>query len=216
MKKIVGLLSVVSLGAMLAACSTDPEQTVYDHFEAAVEEESVFAEQQSLLQEAEQQEQGWYEEVIELGMDEYDSIVSLTDQLLESVETRRELLEEEKKGIEAGYEEASKAEAEFESIDNEETRNLANDVQEAMDNRYESYTTLNGLYAESLDLDEQLYQLLGQEDLDVSELEDQIEQVNSKYQEITDATEQFNSLTDTYNQTKRTFYESADLDVTFN
>ncbi|MDQ0206504.1 YkyA family protein [Alkalicoccobacillus murimartini] len=215
MKKMIGMLSAVSLGVVLTACSSNPEETIHTHFETAVEEEAVFAEQQAPLQEAEQQEQTWYDEIIELGMDDFDSIVTLTNQALESVETRREMIEDEKAGIEAGYEEASKAESEFENIENEDTRNLASDVQEAMDNRYESYNTLYSLYEESLDLDQQLYELLGQEDLDVSQLEEQIELVNEKYNEITEATETFNSHTDTYNEAKKSFYESADLDVEF-
>lgn len=215
MKKFVGLFSVISLGAMLAACNSNPEKTVYDHLEAGVEEESAYTENQSSLQEAEEQEQQWYEEVIELGMDEYDEIVSLTDQLIASVDQRRDFLAEEKKGIDAGYEEATKAEPEIESIENEEAKAHAEEVQEAIEQRYERYQSLHDLYAESLDLDQTLYELLAQEDLNVEELEHHIDQVNNKYDELKEATDQFNQQTDTYNQAKRAFYESADLNVTF-
>ncbi|TSB45308.1 YkyA family protein [Alkalicoccobacillus porphyridii] len=216
MKRPIQVMSVISLGMLLTACSTNPEETIYNHFEAAVEEESVFAEQQSQLQQAEEQEQEWYEEIILLGMDEYDTIVSLTEQAQESIEHRRELLEEERAGIEAGYEEASQAQDEFDSLEDQETRDLAEQVQEAMETRYESYDSIYSHYSESLDLDFELFQLLAQEDLNIDELEEQIEKVNEKYSQITEATEEFNNQTDTYNELKKSFYEAAGLDIEYN
>ncbi len=84
-----------------------------------------------------------------------------------------------------------------------------------MDNRYASYQDLHTIYEESLDLDEQLYEMLKDEELDAETLTAHIEETNQKYEERREATEQFNEYTTAYNDAKRAFYEASDLEVRF-
>lgn len=183
--------------------------------EAAEIENEGFNEQQQPLIDAEEKEAELYQQIVELDMDSFDEIVSLSDEALASVEERRELIASEKESIEDGYSEFEKAVSNFEELEEEELTNRANEMQEAMDNRYESYQALYTVYERSLDLDQQLYDMLKDEELDVDTLTAHIEETNGVYQERDEATNQFNEYTDAYNDAKEAFYEASDLEVRF-
>ncbi|GAF14660.1 LOW QUALITY PROTEIN: lipoprotein [Bacillus sp. JCM 19045] len=211
------LLTVFACSTLLlAACGQTATETIYDHLEEAAEiENEVFNEQQQPLIDAEEKEAELYQQIVELDMDSFDEIVSLSDEALASVEERRELIASEKESIEDGYSEFEKAVSNFEELEEEELTNRANEMQEAMDNRYESYQALYTVYERSLDLDQQLYDMLKDEELDVDTLTAHIEETNGVYQERDEATNQFNEYTDAYNDAKEAFYEASDLEVRF-
>ncbi|MBM7837496.1 hypothetical protein JOC54_000727 [Alkalihalobacillus xiaoxiensis] len=211
------LLTVFACSTLLlTACGQTATETIYDHLEEAAEiENEGFNEQQQPLIDAEEKEAELYQQIVELDMDSFDEIVSLSDEALASVEERRELIASEKESIEDGYSEFEKAVSNFEELEEEELTNRANEMQEAMDNRYESYQALYTVYERSLDLDQQLYDMLKDEELDVDTLTAHIEETNGVYQERDEATNQFNEYTDAYNDAKEAFYEASDLEVRF-
>lgn len=211
-------LATIGVGSilLLTACGENATETIYDHLENAAQiEKEGFEVQQEPLVQAEEHEANLYNQIMELDMEQFEEIVSLADEAIESIEKRRELSANEKQSIEEGYEEFLAANEAFTALEEEPLADLSQTLKEAMEARYESYQKLYEVYAETLDLDEQLYNLLKTEDLDVETLTNQVEETNAKYEEFQEATDLFNEHTNTYNDAKQAFYEASDLDVRF-
>jgi hypothetical protein len=216
------LVSVKKWGAallltmfLLTGCGENPAESVYQHLEAAVELEEPFEQQQEPLQKAEMRENELFEEIISLGMDEFEGIVVLAEEAISSINSRESMLLQEKESIEDGYQEFLKIEEQFEDIEGEELSNLLEQLKSTMDERYEYYQQLYVSYNEAISLDKALFEMLKQEDLTMETLQEQIDKVNEKYGSVIEHKEQFNESTDRYNQVKREFYKKAELNVQY-
>ncbi|WP_078554970.1 YkyA family protein [Bacillus alkalicellulosilyticus] len=216
MAKNKGVLYVVFGFCILfiTACGTNPAETMFQHMEEAVALEKEYENQQQPLVEAEKKEHEIYEQIIMLGMEEFDDIYALSEQAIAIVEERRELMNAEKQSIDAGFEEFIKIEAEIENL-NEDIKGLALEMKTAMEERYQSYQSLFEEYNKALDLDKVLYEMLQSEDATIDELQNQIDQINLSYETVIELKDIFNEQTVEYNQLKRDFYDAAEINVEF-
>ncbi|BAC13367.1 YkyA family protein [Oceanobacillus iheyensis] len=213
-----GLLSVLSILFILVITGCNNESTeekIHNHLEEAVALEEDFENQQQEITELEEKEQEIYNQIIDLGVEEIDKIKELANEATSVIEDREEKITAEKESIEASEEEFSNIEELISDIDNEEALSNAENMVEVMNQRYESYYTLNDAYMESLSLEKELYELLQKEDLEQEQLTEQINAVNDSYDKVINANESFNEYTVEYNALKREFYESTDLNVTY-
>ncbi|MBU8906756.1 YkyA family protein [Desertibacillus haloalkaliphilus] len=212
----MGLFIIMLLASMvLSGCSTDPAETIYNHLEKAVAMEDVFEQQQQPLVDAEQREHQLYEEIISLGVEEFEEIRSLAEEALTIVEQRQGYIEKEKESLDASFEEFLKVETEIESIDNQDVRSSADELVEVMNKRYDKYQELYHEYENAIDLDRELYEMLQDEELTIDVLQEQIDLINTSYQSVSELKETFNQYTESYNQHKKDFYEAAELDVSY-
>ncbi|WP_026905970.1 YkyA family protein [Paucisalibacillus globulus] len=213
-KHVFGIITLVTV-LLLAGCGNSPETQIYNHLEAAVQLEDNFQKQQDGITKLEQEEQGLYKEIIELGIEEMDKIQELTNKAIASIEERSEKIKLEKESLDASREEFEKSEDLIKEIKDEEVKEKALSMYEAMINRFEAYETLNKTYNESLTLEKELYEKFLQEALEEEELQAHIEKVNLKYQEVIKANDTFNKLTMDYNELKKSFYETAEINVKY-
>lgn len=208
----MGIVSIV-FAVLLSGCGENQAETIYQHLEKAVVLEDMFKEQQAPLLEAEQKEHEIYEQIISLGMSEFDEIVRLSKEAITYVDKRNELIEKEKSSIEAGYEEFKKVtEQEVSKLEEDVVANL-NEMIEMMDNRYDAYQKLYTNYKKAIELDRELYEMLQQEDLTIEELQAHIDKINESYEEVLAVKEEFNNYTEAYNELKKSFYEKTNLNV---
>lgn len=207
------LLGGIFLG-LLTACGEKPVETVYHHLESAVELEVPFEEQQEPLQGAEKRENELFEEIVALGLSDMERISSLSKEALSSIDSREEMLEKEKESIEASIDEFKQIEGQQEKIDEELVDQLM-ELKEKMLERYDSYQQLYDTYKQAIDGDRTLFTMLTKEELTLDELQEQIDLVNECYEQVTKNKEEFNRLTNEYNEEKRDFYESAELNVRY-
>lgn len=217
-KKVrIKLLGTLLMGIVLVACSPSPttEEKMFDHMEKSVELESEFVAQQQPLTELETEEQLIYEEISDLGMDEYETINTLADEALVSIEERLALTELEKSSIEAAKNEFDQIIPLSSDLEDESLQTLATEMIDGMEERYQAFITLHEAYRTSLEYDQELYQLLKQEDLEEEAFTEQIDKVNEQYQVVIDANQVFNENTNSFNDQKRDFYEASDLVVTY-
>lgn len=209
---LMGIVSIV-FAVLLSGCGENQAETIYQHLEKAVVLEDMFKEQQAPLLEAEQKEHEIYEQIISLGMSEFDEIVRLSKEAITYVDKRNELIEKEKSSIEAGYEEFKKVtEQEVSKLEEDVVANL-NEMIEMMDNRYDAYQKLYTNYKKAIELDRELYEMLQQEDLTIEELQAHIDKINESYEEVLAVKEDFNNYTEAYNELKKSFYEKTNLNV---
>ncbi|HEU5138507.1 MAG TPA: YkyA family protein [Bacillales bacterium] len=212
--RIVVILTVFSF--VLAGCTfgSKPGEEMYDHLEKAAGIEQGFVDYQKKLIQKEKKEQELYGKIIKLSMKEYDQIVSLSKQAADLADQRKQLIQKEKEVLDKAYEEFVKVKPLAKKIKDEKLAQKANALIETMNKRHETYGKLYESYISSIELDQELYQMLQKKDLKPGDLQKQIDKINNKYEEVNQAKEKFNQYTEQYNEAKKAFYKAADLDVT--
>ena len=209
---LIGLLSAV----MLTACSGESTQEqIYQHLEASVEFETGFVEQQQPISELEEQEQTIYQEISDLGIDQYEEIKTLADEAITTIEERQTLTDNERASIDNAKEEFDKVVPLVDELEDGELKTAAEAMIEEMNQRYDAFVELNEAYQTSLSLDKELYELLKQEDLEEATFSEQVDKVNAQYQVVVDKNQLFNEETDAFNEAKRQFYEQSDLNISY-
>lgn len=200
---------------IITGCTkVNPAEDIYHHLEKAVSLEGVFDEQQEPLTKAENEEYEIYDKILRLT--EIEEISELALEAKQLAASRNEMIEKERESIQAAYDQFSQIQPIIDTIEVDDLRKISNELVKAMDERYQKYLTLHNEYKEAIDLDLQLYELVGKEDLTIEELEEGHEKVNASYEKINNLKEQFNQFTVQYNDLKRLFYEIGELDVVYN
>ncbi|ARK31175.1 YkyA family protein [Halalkalibacter krulwichiae] len=216
MKGKIWLIILLTLALLtLTACKEQPAEIVYQHLETAVELEEPFQKQQEPLQKAELRESEIFDEIIALGLNEMDQIIELVEEAISSIEAREGMVTAEKASIEESFDEFKKIEEEVDSFEDESLEELFQSLKESMQERFDHYSELHDTYMKTIHEDKVLFELLKDEELSIEELQDQIDIINDLYVEVEKKKEAFNESTDTYNQLKKDFYETAELNVQY-
>ncbi|WP_234987170.1 YkyA family protein [Bacillus sinesaloumensis] len=213
--KFVFILICISF--LLTGCmgGPSPEEQIYETLEKVVTIEKDFEEQQSPLVELERKEKELYDEILTLGMKEFDQIVTLANDALAIVADRETRINKEQESIKASNEEFQKVESFISEIEEGSLKTEANDLVATMNQRYDSYEELYTSYKEAIQHDKKLYEMFQNKELTLEELEQQINLINETYEKVVTANDTFNKLTDEYNKAKIKFYENAGLEVVF-
>ncbi|HHY22191.1 MAG TPA: hypothetical protein GX525_10035 [Bacilli bacterium] len=208
-------IALFAMLIMLTACGTSPEKAMYEHMEKAVILEEVFAANQQPLVDAEKKEFALFEDIISLGISEKEEIKALSDEALSIVNLRKSLIEQENESIEAGYIQFQKVALEIPKLKNKEAKELVEDVMEAMNRRYDTYQQLKVAYEHSITLDKKLYEMFQEDEVTIAELQAQIDEINEMYLKVKELKEQFNDETKTFNDLKKAFYQSTNLNIAY-
>ncbi len=211
MNRITTLIFAISF--LLTGCVSKEETTerMYQALENVVEAEEPFEEQQEPLVELEKQEKEIYNQIMALGMKQHDEIVKLADEALSIIDKRRGHLQKEIDSINASKTEFKQVEEIKNEIDDTEQKKKAAELMEVMRDRYKVHNQLTKDYTSALDHDKELYLMLKNESVSYEKLEDHVTNLNTIYQKVYDANEEFNALTAQYNEKKLEFYEEAGL-----
>ncbi|SET29117.1 Putative cell-wall binding lipoprotein [Oceanobacillus limi] len=209
------LILIFTTFFILSACGESIDTQVYNHLEKAVSLEEGFEQQQTSINELEKQEQSIYEEIIDLGMDDFEKIQELSNEAISVIDERKEKIELEKNSIEDSREEFLNTEELINEIDDDSVKEKANEMYDAMVERYKSYDVLYEKYMKSLTLEKELYEMLQKEEMDQDTVTEHIETINESYQDVIQANETFNSHTMEYNKLKKEYYNVADITVNY-
>ncbi|SFC03779.1 Putative cell-wall binding lipoprotein [Bacillus sp. OV322] len=211
--KYLNVLFIIGLTAGLSGCfgSSSPEEQIQETLQNTVNQEKAFEKQQKPITDLEKQENAYYQQIIKLGMPQYDQIVSLSDKAIENIKKREQLVEKERKSIISSQDEFKKMDSEISDIDKKDVKKTAVTMQKTMDQRYKAHEKLYNLYKKSLADNKELYQLFKKKDLKMDELQTQIDKINQSYDKVMAENKHFNSLTDQYNKEKKAFYKKAEL-----
>lgn len=213
-KRFSVLLFVMTLALAVAGCSNkSPEEKSYDLLEELVSIEKGYEEQHEPLQKLEAEDNEIYGQIIELGMKEMDEIISLSNDAIDGIKKREELMIQEKESINQSRERFSEFDEIIEEISDEKAKEEASQLQDIMEKRYEGYDKLYDLYLSSLAEEQKLYELFKDESATEDQLKTQIEQVNKAYTALAEANDQYNELTENYNNKKISFYDLAGIEV---
>lgn len=209
------ILSVFAVGMILTGCTSKEKnaEELYQVLESVVDAEKEFEEQQEPLVELEKQEKDIYNQIMELGMKQHKEIVKLSDEALLLIEKRRNLLQIEIDSINASEAKFKKAEEIKNNIKDPDQKRSAEDLFVIMTNRYKVHKQLSNEYSNALDRDKELYLMLKKENISYDKLETHVTELNTTYQKVDAANEEFNELTARYNEKKLEFYKEAGLNL---
>ncbi|MDM5223921.1 YkyA family protein [Peribacillus sp. NJ11] len=207
---VILLLSLV----ILTGCfNGSPEEKIHKILEKTAEKESNFTEHQEPLNDLEKKEKEKYEKIIELGLDEYEQIVEISDEATKNIDQREEIIEKEQSSMQSSKEQFNKIGEQIGKIEDEKVKKEATELKKIMSERYSTYDNLYDAYQQSLAYDRELYELFKKEDLKMDELQGQIKKINTSYGKVLKANEQFNALTEKSNQKKESFYDSSGIEM---
>jgi nitrous oxide reductase len=188
-----------------------PVEKMYDVLEKVAASEKEFEEQQDPLVTLEKKEKEIYDQIIDLGMKEYDQIVKLSDDALALADERKEHMEKETNSIKESEKEFKEVADLKDEFDDPALTKLANELYDIMIQRYNAHEVLFKEYSEALKYDKELYVMFKNKDLPLEDLEAQVNKLNESYKKVFDANENFNKLTEQYNDKKLSFYKKAGL-----
>lgn len=209
--RFILLLSVLIV--IFAGCTKEKTsvEKMYDVLEKVVSAEKEFEEQQNPLVTLEKKEKEIYDQIIKLGMKEYNQIVKLSDEALLLADQRKEHMEKETNSMKESEKEFKKAANIKDKFEDTALTKLANELYEIMMERYKAHDELNIEYNEALKNDKELYEMFKNKDLPLEDLEAQVNKLNETYKRVYTANEKFNMLTEQYNDKKLSFYKQAGL-----
>jgi hypothetical protein len=209
------ILSVIAVVIILTGCSSKEKnaEELYQVLESVVEAEKEFEEQQEHLVKLEKQEKDIYNQIMALGMKQHEEVVKLSNKALVLIEKRRDHLQKEIESINASKTEFKKAEEIKNKMKDAKLRSSAEDLFIIMSNRYNVHKKLSQEYSNALDRDNELYLMLKNESISYDKLENHVTELNTTYQKVFAANEEFNNLTSQYNEKKLQFYQAAGLNL---
>lgn len=212
-KQVMIILLAMNILIILAGCSNEktPVEKMHTILENVVAKEKSFEEQQEPLVSLEKKEKELYDQIIALGMKDYDKIVKLSDEALSLTEQRKKHMEKETNSIKESEQEFKKAAEIKEEFEDADVKRAANELYDTMMERYRAHEALQSEYSQAIENDKQLYQMFKDKNLPLEQLEAQVTKVNETYKKVFAANENFNKLTEQYNGLKLIFYEKAEL-----
>src|SRR5699024_4531618 len=125
---------------VLVACSEDDvHEEISTHLETTVEIERTFEEHQENIFALEKEDEDIYNEIISLGTNDYERVVSLTEQAIDLLEKREEEIKLEKASLTESREEFEQIEDLLDDITDADEQQQTEKLYETMMNRYQAY-----------------------------------------------------------------------------
>jgi hypothetical protein len=206
------IIICASICVVLAGCQSTPEEKIYHILEETVSKEKGFQSQQAPLADLESEETHIFEQMMDLGMKEYEKVVKLSDKALINIKDRKERMKKEQESMLSSQKEFMKIKTEMNEIKNKKLQQEAIELYNLMVNRYKSHEKLYSAYNAGLAADNKLYELLKKKNVQLNELEQQIQSTNKLFSEVMKANKDFNKETKNYNENKLKFYKDAGIE----
>ncbi|MGX1982586.1 putative cell-wall binding lipoprotein [Thermolongibacillus altinsuensis] len=192
---------------VLTSCSINsPERELKSLLNEVNQLEQSFAKHQQPLIELEKKEKEIYEEIMSLGLKQFDQIQPFVKEALQVIDQRKKRMDEERKNMVRLKDEMANLQRLIDQIDDPTIKSEARNVYELWEKRYRSYEQLYQYYHQALQLESQFYHLLQEKDLTFVELEEKINEINKTYERFQKMIEQYNDYTNQYNKAKKTLY----------
>ncbi|MEH7346653.1 YkyA family protein, partial [Bacillus sp. JJ1532] len=173
---IICLSTVMIISGCLNKSST--VEQIYNVLEKVVASEELFEQQQDPLVELEKKEKEIYDKIISLGMKEMGEVSKLSDEAAQIVDQRQEHMVKEEESIKASENEFKSLEPLIEEMEDPELKRLSQDLFDCMMERYSIHEEIFQHYSKAIQLDKDLYAMFKEENLQLTQLEEQINKIN--------------------------------------
>lgn len=217
-KKMSIIILIFLFTIVLSACRSNktPEEEIYTIIEKSVSLEAGLQNQQDPLVDLEEKEKKLYDQIISLGMKEFDKIVTLSNQALAILEEREDRIQKEKESIEASRKHFQAVLPIIDELEDDSLKKEAKGLYSLMEKRYQIYEKLYKNYLNGIILDKELYEMFQDKNVSLEELETQIEKINQTYEKVMNNNKEFNEYSEKTYEAKLAFYKHANLDIETN
>lgn len=131
-----------------------------------------------------------------------EEINSVSQNLLDNTDERLALLEEEKELMASSNEAFNEAREAAENISDEDYKQEAESLVNAMDNRYDAHENLTHTYVEALESEKTLFEYLTKEDITQDTVDEHLNTIAEYNEPIDEALSSFSAETERINQLK--------------
>ncbi|WP_175988703.1 YkyA family protein [Bacillus sp. Marseille-Q1617] len=207
---VLGAAIFILMGCIGGA---SPQENIYNVLEETVAKEDQYVEVQKPIQGLEKKEKEIYNEIMSLGMKEFDKIVKLSDDALKNISERSDYIEKERKAMNEAKEKFSGLDEFISKLEDDKLKNEADKLAKTMEQRYQLHAKLTDSYLQALAQDKKLYELFKKKELTMEELEKQITSINEAYDKTIKLNEEYNTKTEQFNKLKQGFYSTAEIEV---
>ncbi|WP_342600509.1 YkyA family protein [Psychrobacillus sp. FSL H8-0483] len=209
MKKIKYFV-LVCVVLLLSACSLGgkTEEKLSNILSETYELESDYRDVQKLLAETELKEQANFQSMMELTKDQKEELTVQVEETAKLLEERLVLVEKEKAAINQASDKLADIKILISETKEESEKASVEQVEEALKNRYDAYDNLTVQYTTLADLQENLYNMLIEEDVEISSVQEQVMEVNKQNEVVQQSVQNFNDLTAKLNQVKEEVFTS--------
>ncbi|WP_085522729.1 YkyA family protein [Tuberibacillus sp. Marseille-P3662] len=207
-------LSVIFV-LLVGGCHHDQKQveSIHHDLKQSAQIEKTFAENQETLGKVNRKEHNLYKTIISLNVNQTDKIQSAIKKAQKYNKKQQQALKTAKKHFKQAFTEVSSMEPVVEKINDTKQKKAASKVVELMEKRHHLYQSYNKKYSHALALNHDFYKQLAKQEYKVSELDQQIEEINHVYDDMKSLKQQFNRYTKQYNKAKIEYYQKAGLEV---
>lgn len=213
-RRIFPLMIILLIGFTGCNKKISVTEQIYEHLEESVKLEQDYAEYQQEIFNLEKEEQEIYQKITDLSQDELDEIKALAKQAIDIINEREKLITQERESLEASKEEFLKVEPLISKLEDEMKEN-AESMFDKMIERYHTYDLLYDAYLETLRLEKEFYEMYQNENTDLDETSKHIDKLNESYDFVLENHKSYNDATREYNELKKEFYLSTDLDIIY-
>jgi hypothetical protein len=209
LQRKVRLLFLFVIVLFIAGCNIlSSEQSLLSAFEKLIKYEKEFHKQQKPLVELEKKEKEIYDRIMSLGMKQFPEILKLSEEALEIIEKREKRIKKEYDSIQLAKKQLEVVKTEISSLPDQAVKENASRLAQLLEKRYMTYDELYNDYQQALQLEIDLYRMFQNKQLTLEQLEQQVIKINSAYDEIKKANEQFNRYTVEYNEAKKALFNT--------
>lgn len=189
---------------LLTACSfgESTEEKLSNVLTEIYETEKGYREVQPLLAETELKELTNFQSMMELTQDQQDELSAQVEATATLLEERLALVKKEKESIAKANEKLVDLEAVISDAKEESDKESIRLVEEALKNRYAAHDKLVEQYNSLASLQESLYNMLVDEEANVTSIQEKVAEVNKQNEVVQQSVKEFNDLTTHLNEVK--------------
>ncbi|MGM0897676.1 MAG: YkyA family protein [Bacillota bacterium] len=209
----MAIVTVLTGTLFLSACSgASTEEQLNEILEATFEEEAEYREVQSELQSREQNEQQVFESIMALTKEQQSEVEEKSQEAAASAEERLELLETERESMQSAEEEFAEIDQLIEETEDETVQADLEALKEQMDLRFTKHNEFTDAYQSLAQQQKELYEMVAEEDMDLSTLQDKTNEVNEQNTLVQEAVTAFNEQTEQFNELKNETIEKMNAE----
>lgn len=168
--------------------------------------ENTYQESQKELHDLEQTEQKLFNETMALTQEDTEQLEKNVAELQELLEERKEKIKNEEEAMVNAKELVSDFDKIEEKLEDNEQQKIE-ELKESVEERYKAHADFIEEYQELTNMQQDLYEMLGNDETDVSALNNQVESINKQNEAVVSAIQSFNDLTIALNETRDEVYD---------
>ncbi|HDR7850067.1 TPA: YkyA family protein [Bacillus toyonensis] len=209
----LAFITVLSVTLLSGCLGAKPEEKLYEAFESATKKEITLSVNTNKLATLEEQGLELYNQITLEGKENNQVVKEKIDQAVTNIHDRKKVLEKEKATLDNAQNEVKSVDKYIKRLEDKKLQEQAEKVQDMYKKRAESFKKLHDDYGKSLQLEQELYNMLQTKDEKLKSIHEKVKMLNQSYEQILSNKDRFNTYTNEYNQKKLAFYKQANIKI---